>query len=78
MVAQTCNPSTQKAEARGLPVQSQPGLHSKTLAKNKFKGCVYVCKYRQKGNSETRIETLNVLRLHKDNYIFWAPLLTMF
>jgi hypothetical protein len=28
----TCNPSTQKAEAGRLQVQDQPGLHSETLA----------------------------------------------
>jgi hypothetical protein len=33
MVVHTCNPSTWEAEAGGLRVQSQPGLHSNTLPK---------------------------------------------
>lgn len=36
-VAHACNPSTQEAKAGGLPIQSQPGLHSKILAKKKKK-----------------------------------------
>lgn len=71
-MAQACNPSTQEAEAEGLPVQSHPGLHSKTLEKKKLKGGegeeLYKTgqKYGQKGNSEIRTENFNVLRLHKD------------
>lgn len=34
-VAHACNPSTQEAEAGKLPIQSQPGLHSKIVAKTK-------------------------------------------
>lgn len=71
-MAQACNPSTQEAEAGGLPVQSHPGLHSKTLAKKtNLKGGegeeLYKTgrKYGQKGNSEIRTENFNVLRLHK-------------
>jgi hypothetical protein len=30
-----CNTSTHKAEAEGLQVQGQPGLHSETLKKKK-------------------------------------------
>jgi hypothetical protein len=30
MVMQACNPSTQEAEADGLRILGQPGLHSKT------------------------------------------------
>jgi hypothetical protein len=29
----TCDPSTQEAEAKGSPLQGQPGLHSETLLK---------------------------------------------
>lgn len=73
-MAQACNPSTQEAEAEGLPVQSHPGLHSKTLAKKKIflKGGegeeLYKTgrKYGQKGNSEIRTKNFNALRLHKD------------
>jgi hypothetical protein len=32
MVVHTCDPSTQKAEAGGLRVWGQPGLHSKSLS----------------------------------------------
>jgi hypothetical protein len=35
MVVHICNPSTQKAEAGGLEVLSQPGLHSETLPQKK-------------------------------------------
>jgi hypothetical protein len=34
-VSHPCNPSTQEAEAQGLRVQGQPGLHSKTMSKEK-------------------------------------------
>jgi hypothetical protein len=37
VVIHSCNPSTQEAEAEGLRVQGQPGLHSKTLFQ-KIKG----------------------------------------
>jgi hypothetical protein len=33
VVMHTCNSSTQEAEAGGLRVPGQPGLHSETLAK---------------------------------------------
>jgi hypothetical protein len=32
MVDHTCNPSTQEAEARGLRLHGQPGLHSEFKA----------------------------------------------
>jgi hypothetical protein len=35
MVAHTSNPSTGEAEAGGLRVQGQPGLHIETLSQNK-------------------------------------------
>jgi hypothetical protein len=34
MVAHTCNPSTQEAEAGESQVQDQPRLHSKTLSQS--------------------------------------------
>jgi hypothetical protein len=45
MVKHTCNSSTQKAEAGGSQVQSQPGLHSETLSQsnkqNSNKKCLF-------------------------------------
>jgi hypothetical protein len=35
MVAHTCNPSTEEAEAKGSQVQSQSGLQRETLSQNK-------------------------------------------
>jgi hypothetical protein len=35
VVEHTCNPSTQEAEAEGLPVPGQPEPHSKTLSQSK-------------------------------------------
>lgn len=37
MVIHTCNPGTQAAEAVGLSVQDQCGLHSKSLTSKKKK-----------------------------------------
>jgi hypothetical protein len=35
MVVHFCNPSTWEAEAEGLQVQDQPGIHSKSLCQKK-------------------------------------------
>jgi hypothetical protein len=37
VMAHSCNPSTQEAEARGSQVGDQPGLHSETLSQKKKK-----------------------------------------
>jgi hypothetical protein len=54
MVAPTCNPSTQEAEAGGLPVPSQPGLRSKTLSQNTNKQQIISTVKRIKGTFPRR------------------------
>jgi hypothetical protein len=41
VMAQASNPRTQEAEADGLQVGSQPGLHSETLSDTKQRGCIF-------------------------------------
>jgi hypothetical protein len=42
----TCNPSTQNAEAGGLPVPAQPGLHTETLSQETKNKCTNTKPYK--------------------------------
>jgi hypothetical protein len=61
-VVHTCNPRTGEAEARGLRVQGQPGIHRNPILKNKYMqgdtkvkvGLLGIWKRREKGRRDKK------------------------